>query len=291
MSWPNHAAIGERLITVAALVSLLGSALDAEGSGRSAPSAGTAAESLVVANTQDAGEGSLRQAILEADARPGPDTITFDSVLFHDPQTIKIESALPELSGELTIDGYIEKALWKANGVIVSGGGRFPVFHVGEGASLTLRHLTVADGCGQDGGGVLNLGKLLVRGVTFLDNGAFARGRCNRQPGRHRYGDQLHLRRQSGSGQWWRSGQPLRLGHRHELHVLRRTRPAKGGAIYNDGQLILRNTILANSPNGGDCVSERVARHCEHPLPDRRESWLRHTDQLRGSQSRAAGVL
>ena len=49
----------------------------------------------------------MRQAILNANALAGPDTIRFDSTngSFATPQTIVLESELPDLVGEVTIDG------------------------------------------------------------------------------------------------------------------------------------------------------------------------------------------
>jgi hypothetical protein len=70
---------------------------------------------MIVTSTSDSGPGTLRQALL--DAQPG-DTITFDPEEFpaDDPQTIKVASALPQISqGYLTIDA-------SDAGVILDGG-------------------------------------------------------------------------------------------------------------------------------------------------------------------------
>jgi hypothetical protein len=60
---------------------------------------------FVVTTTEDSGPGSLRQAILDANARPGSDAIEFnlpgDGV-----QTIAPLSPLPRVTDTLTIDGY-----------------------------------------------------------------------------------------------------------------------------------------------------------------------------------------
>jgi CSLREA domain-containing protein len=60
--------------------------------------------STVVTNANDSGAGSLRQAILNSNANPGPDTITFD-VLPAGAHTITLASALPPVTETLTIDG------------------------------------------------------------------------------------------------------------------------------------------------------------------------------------------
>ncbi|AIE75095.1 MULTISPECIES: S-layer family protein [unclassified Synechocystis] len=59
---------------------------------------------FVVTNTNDSGEGSLRQAILNANAIGGANTITF-AIQGSGVQTINLLSALPAISQQVTIDG------------------------------------------------------------------------------------------------------------------------------------------------------------------------------------------
>ncbi len=58
-----------------------------------------------VTNTNDSGAGSLRQAILDANANVGADTIAFN-ILGSGVQTIAPASALPQITDGVTIDGY-----------------------------------------------------------------------------------------------------------------------------------------------------------------------------------------
>lgn len=58
------------------------------------------AVSLVVTNTNDAGPGSLRQAILDANTIPGADEITFTIT-----GTIRPASQLPTVTDAVTITG------------------------------------------------------------------------------------------------------------------------------------------------------------------------------------------
>src|SRR5215467_4383453 len=58
-----------------------------------------------VMNTSDSGVGSLRQAILDANAAAGADVINFDPTAFGTPQTIRLHSSLPDVSGDLTVTG------------------------------------------------------------------------------------------------------------------------------------------------------------------------------------------
>jgi titin len=58
---------------------------------------------FTVTNTADSGAGSLRQAILDANANPGPDTINFQ-ISGTAPFTINLLSALPAVTDPVTID-------------------------------------------------------------------------------------------------------------------------------------------------------------------------------------------
>ena len=63
---------------------------------------------FTVANTDDSGSGSLRQAILNANANPGPDRIVFD-IPGAGSHTITTASALPTISDPVTIDGTTQQ--------------------------------------------------------------------------------------------------------------------------------------------------------------------------------------
>ena len=60
-----------------------------------------------VTSTADAGAGSLRQAITDANGNPGADTIAF-GIVGTGPHTITLASALPEITDAVTIDGYTQ---------------------------------------------------------------------------------------------------------------------------------------------------------------------------------------
>ncbi len=76
---------------------------------------------LVVTNTNDTGPGSLRQAILTADANPpGPLTISFD-IPGNGPDIIQPLSALPALTVPVTIDGTTEPGYQGTPLVILDG--------------------------------------------------------------------------------------------------------------------------------------------------------------------------
>lgn len=64
---------------------------------------GAHAATFTVTNTAPAGAGSLRQALLDANAGAGPDTIAF--AIASGPQTIAPTNALPVITDTVTIDG------------------------------------------------------------------------------------------------------------------------------------------------------------------------------------------
>ncbi len=68
--------------------------------------AGGGGGSTVVTTTADAGAGSLRQAILNANAQAGAQTISFNiSVPEVGPKVIALQTSLPDITGPVTIDG------------------------------------------------------------------------------------------------------------------------------------------------------------------------------------------
>jgi hypothetical protein len=96
---------------------------------------------FTVTTTNDSGPGSLRQAILDANANPGADQIHFN-IPGNGPHTITVQSELPAATGPVVIDGLTQSgatcATWPAtlqivlngsplptgsNGLILSGGG------------------------------------------------------------------------------------------------------------------------------------------------------------------------
>ena len=79
--------------------------------------AGAHAATFTVTNTNDAGPGSLRQAILDANALAGADTIAFN-IPGTGPHSIQVLSSLPGVTGPVTIDGYTQPGSAVGNAVI-----------------------------------------------------------------------------------------------------------------------------------------------------------------------------
>jgi VCBS repeat-containing protein len=121
------------------------------------------AASQTVTNTNDAGAGSLRQAI--ADAASG-DTITFN--LSGCPCTITLASQLV-IDKTLTITGP------GASTLTISGNNAVRAFSVPAGGNLNLSGVTIANGRPTDsnfGGAIFNLGTVTVSNSTFSNNTA-----------------------------------------------------------------------------------------------------------------------
>ena len=115
------------------------------------------AASFAVTNTADTGPGSMRQAILDANAAAGTDEITFGAVT----GSITLESILPTVTSELTIIGP------GASKLAISGNNHSQLLAVASGAVLNISGLTLADGRAEaylHGGAINNAGSLTLSG-------------------------------------------------------------------------------------------------------------------------------
>jgi hypothetical protein len=153
---------------------LRGSALSAAAIVLTAASAGRAAE-FRVNNLNDAGPGSLREAIAAANATAEADVITVHGGL---------QGAIVLTSGQLNIGTDMSIRGSGQNKLAVSGNGASRVFRIDGPARVEISHLTIADGLATDvisgpeefgnstgGGGILNLGgSLALSHVTFANN-------------------------------------------------------------------------------------------------------------------------
>lgn len=115
------------------------------------------AATFLVTNTNDAGAGSLRQAVLDANAAAGPDDITFDAGLAGG--TITLTSGDLRISDDLTIVGLGEEAL-----TLTNAAGR--AMYVYDNAALTLSGMTIAN-TGQDGILARSSGDVALSNVTI----------------------------------------------------------------------------------------------------------------------------
>ncbi len=145
-----------------------------------------AAETLTVTNTDDSGEGSLRQAI--ADAAAG-DTIEFNLGMT-EPAVITLTSGELVINKKLTITGP------GADMLTISGGDSSRIFRTEKTAGTTLADvvlsgLTLSNGNATDtegeyvgGGAIYNIGNLTLSDCVISDNTAFNGGGIVNQEGK-----------------------------------------------------------------------------------------------------------
>ncbi|HWB10985.1 MAG TPA: Calx-beta domain-containing protein [Pirellulales bacterium] len=147
-----------------------------------------APDPFTVTTTADSGLGSLRQAILNANANPGNDEITFDlpgSV----PQIIQPLSPLPAITDPVTIDGLKLPAsedghdiegttpLVELDGSLAGPGADGLTFEVGSSIvrGLIIDHFS-GDGIRMESNGSIDLEEFLgntISGMTLDSNGGY----------------------------------------------------------------------------------------------------------------------
>jgi len=172
-----------------------------------------------VTHLADAGPGSLRQCVLDANARPGEDRLGFQVA-----GELLLQSSLPPVTDPLQILGP-GRELLRLNG---RGDSRLLSFSAGVTgliSGLTLTGGRVPQG---DGGGLVNAGSLTLSNVALVGN---------------------HTRQGSGGGVF-NSG---RLELRNSLVAENRSENYEGGggAIFSLGDLWITNTVFRSNRAAG----------------------------------------
>jgi len=141
-------------LTVTAVLLLVGSAIN------------LAAATFTVTNTNDSGAGSLRQAIIDANANAEADTINFDPTFFGKSRTITTTGTLVVDSAtddQTTINGP------GANLLTISGNDAVQIFFVWD--KLAISGATLTQGRNNNGGAAIdNRGTLNVANMVFTSN-------------------------------------------------------------------------------------------------------------------------
>ena len=168
--------VPEKLFTLRSLCSLRGRRGARRPAGRARPALVPRLECLedrvvpstfLVTRLADSGTGSLRQAVSDANARPGADLIRFSLGLTG---TIRLSSGQLDVTDDLTVTGPGTTRL------AVSGSGVSRVLHVAPGVAANVSGLTVTGGRALDfGGGILNEGDLSLSFCRVVGNVAFTK--------------------------------------------------------------------------------------------------------------------
>ncbi len=251
---------------------------------RTARAASFTVNSLVDVIAND-GFCTLREAIQEAnnDADtdcPGSPSPAADTITFSVSGTITLGSTLPNIvdaptAGALTIDG--------GGHITISGDNLVQVMWVNSGANLTLQNLTIADGYTLGvGGGIDNdSGALTVTDSTFSNNSADYGGGIDNDSGALTVTDSTFSNNSAdyGGGIYNYNGALTvtdsafsnnsadedggGIENYDTLTVTDSTfsgnsagAAGSGEGLHVDGGAVtLRNTLIANSVNGRDCVT------------------------------------
>ena len=176
---------------------------------------------FTVTNVNDAGGGSLRAAILLANATGVSDTIQFDAALAG--QTIPLAAVLPAPTNDLEIDGA------NAPGLVINGGGAARIFEVTAAVNVTLRNLTLQNGFSAQGAAIFNNGgALTLANMTITgNNGTNGPALYNAAGTVQVTGSTLSNNNATGGG-------------------------SLGGAIFNNGTVTISNSTIAGNSAAGD---------------------------------------
>ncbi len=196
---------------------------------------------------------SLRDALLASSAG-GSGSITFDSSVFGSAQTVTLTN------GMLTIPSYT--TIWGAttgsgattkNLVTVNGNNASVVFSVDNGAvGMSLNNLIITGGNSSVGGGIFNIGTLLVNNCTISQNVSTNGGGIQND-------GTLTLLNSTVSGNSTSGASGGGIANATTLTVINSTVSGNaasglvsGGGIFNEGTLTVTNsTISGNSANNG----------------------------------------
>ena len=156
-------------LTTPSLVGNLFTATATDPAGNTSEFSPDISSGTTVTNTNDSGPGSLRQAILNANANPGTDTITFAPGLSG---TIVLTSGELHITDDVTIDGP------GANLLTIDGNNASRIFDVDDGNSATailvaISGLTLTrgnEGTANGGGAIFNAEDLTLTNSTLSGN-------------------------------------------------------------------------------------------------------------------------
>lgn len=132
---------------------------------------GAQAATFTVSNLNDSGAGSLRQAVLDANAAAGADTITFQAGL---------TGTITLISGQLAVNDSVDIQGPGSGALSISGNDASRVFYLYNTLGpidITISGLTITGGSAANGAGIQNVREnLTLDGVLLTANHATANG-------------------------------------------------------------------------------------------------------------------
>ncbi|MCA9050302.1 MAG: hypothetical protein KDA89_16315, partial [Planctomycetaceae bacterium] len=194
------------------------------------------------------GNRSLRAAINEANANPGPDVITLAPGQYVLTLPGRFEDNA--LTGDLDIRGnlIIRGTGTTALDTVIDAAQLDRVFHVFPGVRLTLENLTIQGGEAYDGAGLLVEGRARVNGIVTGTVGTVSLNRVNI----------IDNEAYNQGGGIYNLGTVL--GDR--ISVSRNTAGSRGGGIFNHSRLeLIDSTISSNTAvsRGGGLYNELLS--------------------------------
>ena len=181
--------------------------------------------------------GTLRYAIQQAEANPGPDTIYFDVIGPCNPCDVAVLNHI-RITSEITIDGLDQIRIYDAGGDDIT-------FEVYVPAVLTLRSIWLFGGAGA-GSGVRNVsGSVTIENSTISNY--FSSGVQNFQNGQMAIIGTTLAENQANNSLTGGG-----ISNSGMLSVVNSTVSGNqsqrlGGGIYNNGALSVRNSTIANN--------------------------------------------
>jgi hypothetical protein len=134
------------------------------------------ANTFTVTQIGDSGAGSLRQAILSANANPGADTIQFTFAIGSPPAYVNLLTPLPAITGDTTIVGQGQSQVIVEVDPITNPP-TFPLITITGAPTVEIRGLSFTRGGGASGGAILTAGgTLTIRECTIYENSVTVSG-------------------------------------------------------------------------------------------------------------------
>jgi uncharacterized protein (TIGR03437 family) len=145
------------------------------------PATGEIQMTFTVTNENDSGAGSLRAAIMSANAADGTDLINFDPAFFNAPRTISLASNLPNITGSVMLNGPGANLLTIRRNINEN----YRILTIDAGTTVSLTGVTLSGGNAgtNSGGGILNSGALTITGCHITANTAMFGGGIFNQVG------------------------------------------------------------------------------------------------------------